>query len=266
MKPTKPMYTVKQLSNLAGVSVRTLHYYDEIGLLKPSSVEANGYRRYTDESLFRLQQILFYREMDLDLMKIKQIMEARDFDLVSALQSHRQTLQDKMDRLQTLIKTVDTTIMHLIGEVNMSKKKIFEGFSEEKQKQYEKEAMQQYGETNVKQSIKLWNSYSDERKAEIMQEGSTVYTDIVANMSKGPESPEIQAMLVRWHQHLRYFYEPSLEVLRGLGNGYNEHPDFNATFTAIHPDLPAFLQKAITHYVDVLEIEWLERELAILEE
>jgi DNA-binding transcriptional MerR regulator len=130
------MYTVKQLSNLAGVSVRTLHYYDEIGLLKPSSVGANGYRRYTDESLFRLQQILFYREMDLDLMKIKQIMEAKDFDLVSALQSHRQTLQDKMDRLQTLIKTVDTTIMHLIGEVNMSKKKIFEGFSEEKQKQY----------------------------------------------------------------------------------------------------------------------------------
>jgi DNA-binding transcriptional MerR regulator len=260
------MYTVKQLSNLAGISVRTLHYYDEIGLLKPSSVGANGYRYYTDESLFRLQQILFYREMDLDLMKIREIIEAREFDLVSALQSHRRTLQEKMDRLQTLIKTVDTTIMHLIGEVNMSRKKIFEGFSEEKQKQYEKEAMQQYGEDNVKQSIKLWNSYTDEQKEKVKQEGGAVYNDIVANMSHGPESPEVQAILVRWHQHLRYFYEPSLEVLRGLGNGYNEHPDFNATFTAIHPDLPAFLQKAITHYVEVLEIEWLERELAILEE
>jgi DNA-binding transcriptional MerR regulator len=260
------MYTVKQLSNLAGVSVRTLHYYDEIGLLKPSSVGANGYRYYTDESLFRLQQILFYREMDVDLMKIREIIKAREFDLVSALQSHRQTLQEKMERLQTLIKTVDTTITHLIGEVNMSKKKIFEGFSEEKQKQYEKEAIQQYGEDNVKQSIKLWNSYTDEQKEKVKQEGSAVYNDIVANMSHGPESPEVQAILVRWHQHLRYFYEPSLEVLRGLGNGYNEQPDFNATFTAIHPDLPAFLQKAITHYVDVLEIEWLERELAILEE
>jgi DNA-binding transcriptional MerR regulator len=260
------MYTVKQLSNLAGVSVRTLHYYDEIGLLKPSSVGSNGYRYYTDESLFRLQQILFYREMDLDLMKIKMIIEAKEFDLVSALQSHRQTLQEKMDRLQTLIKTVDTTIMHLIGEVNMSKKKIFEGFSEEKQKQYEKEAIQQYGEDNVRQSYKLWNSYTEEQKEKVKQEGGAVYNDLVANMSHGPESPEVQAILVRWHQHLRYFYEPSLEVLRGLGNGYNEHPDFNATFTAIHPDLPAFLQKAITHYVDVLEIEWLERELAILEE
>lgn len=72
-------------------------------------------------------------------------------------------------------------------------------------------------------------------------------------MSKVPQSPDAQQILVRWHQHLRYFYEPSLEVLRGLGNNYNENPDFNATFTAIHPDLPAFLQKAIHHYVDVLE-------------
>ncbi len=79
-------------------------------------------------------------------------------------------------------------------------------------------------------------------------------------------SPQLITRPLRWHQHLRYFYEPSLEVLRGLGNAYHDHPDFNATFTAMHPDLPAFLQKAITHYVDVLEIEALERELAILEE
>jgi len=260
------MYTVKQLSNLAGVSVRTLHYYDEIGLLKPSSVGKNGYRYYTDEALFRLQQILFFREMDLDLPQIKQILEGRDFDLVTALQSHRHSLQEKMDRLQTLISTVDTTIMHLVGEVNMSKKKIFEGFSEEKQKQYEQEAMQRWGEANVKKSIKLWSSYTEQQKEQIKQEGGAVYTDLVNSMRQGSESPEVQAILVRWHQHLRYFYEPSLEVLRGLGNAYNDHPDFNATFTAMHPDLPAFLQKAITHYVDVLEIEELERELAILEE
>ena len=103
------MYTVKQLSNLAGVSVRTLHYYDEIGLLKPSSVGKNGYRYYTDEALFRLQQILFFREMDLDLPQIKQILEGRDFDLVTALQSHRHSLQEKMDRLQTLIRKPSRT-------------------------------------------------------------------------------------------------------------------------------------------------------------
>lgn len=260
------MHTVKQLSTLAGVSVRTLHYYDEIGLLKPSSVGRNGYRYYDNQALFRLQQILFYRELDLDLPQIKAILDGRDFDLVTALQKHRQALRARIERLQTLVQTVDTTILHLVGEVNMSKKKIFEGFSEAKQKQYEQEAMRQWGEANVKESIQLWNSYSRQRQAEIMQEGSQIYQDLVTHMSFGPHSPEVQALLLRWHQHLRYFYEPTLEVLRGLGNAYNEHPDFNATFTALHPDLPPFLQQAITHYVDVLETEWLERELGILKE
>ncbi len=264
MKESGP-YTVKQLSELAGVSVRTLHYYDEIGLLRPALVGTNHYRYYTDEALFRLQQIMFYRELGLELAQIKGILDDRNFDLVSALQTHRQTLQEKIERLNTLIQTVDTTIMHLIGEVNMSKKKIFEGFSEEKQKQYEEEATKLWGD-NVKETAKLWNSYSEEKKTAIMAEGSAVYMDIVANMGKGPKSQEIQTLLVRWHDHLRYFYEPSIETLGGLGEMYHDHPDFNATFTAIHPALPGFLKQAIAHYVDVLETRWLERELGILEE
>jgi len=259
------MYTVKKLAELAGVSVRTLHYYDEIGLLKPTSVGENGYRYYTDESLFRLQQILFYRELDLDLMLIKNVIEAKNFDLVTALQSHRHILQERIERLKTLINTVDTTIMHLVGEVAMSKKKIFEGFSSEKQQLYEEEATKLWGD-KVKESAQYWNSYSEEKKQAIMQEGSAIYADIVANMSKGPESPEVQAILVRWHQHLRYFYEPSLEVLGGLGDMYYDHPDFNATFTAIDPALPAFLKKSIAIYVDELETQWLEKELGILRE
>jgi DNA-binding transcriptional MerR regulator len=258
-------YTVKQLAELAGITSRTLHHYDEIGLLKPASVGENNYRYYDEQSLFRLQQILFYREMDLDLVQIKKILDDKNFDLVSALQKHRVSLQGESVRLKKLIQTIDNTILHLVGEVNMSKKKIFEGFSEEKQKEYEKQAIENWGD-GVKESIKLWNSYSEEEKQRIHAEGGAVYTDIVAIMDKGPESPEIQAILPRWHQHLRYFYEPSLEVLRALGNGYNESPDFNATFTAIHPDLPAFLQKAINIYVDKLEMEWLESELGILEE
>jgi DNA-binding transcriptional MerR regulator len=259
------MYTVKQMASLANVSVRTLHYYDEIGLLEPFSVGDNGYRTYSDKEVLRLQQILLYREMDLELAQVKAILDDEAFDSVSALQQHRQSLQEKIERLQTLIKTVDATILHLVGEVNMSKKKIFEGFSAEKQKQYEADARNLWGD-GVTHSIKLWNSYSEQRKEEIMQEGGAIYTDLAAKMELGPESPEIQAMLVRWHQHLRYFYEPSLEVLRGLGEMYHDHPDFNATFTAIHPDLPAFLKKAIICYVDELEMQWLERELAILEE
>ena len=146
----------------------------------------------------------------------------------------------------------------------MSKKNIFEGFSAEKEKQYEKEAVENWGETAV-QSINLWNSYSDERKEEIMQEGSAIYMEIAAGMDNGADSPEIQALLVRWHQHIRCFYEPSIETLGGLGNMYYDHPDFNATFTEIHPDLPAFLKKAIAIYVHELETNWLERELGIVE-
>jgi hypothetical protein len=112
----------------------------------------------------------------------------------------------------------------------------------------------------------LWNNYSEERKAEIMLEGGNIYQAIAANMDKGAASPEIQALLARWHEHLRYFYEPAIETLEGLGNMYYDHPDFNATFTRIDPRLPGFLKEAIAHYVDVLETKWLERELGILEE
>jgi MerR family transcriptional regulator, thiopeptide resistance regulator len=251
------VYTVKELADLAGVSVRTLHYYDEIDLLKPSVVGENSYRYYDEAALLRLQQILFYREMDLGLLQIREILNDPSFDLVTALRTHRQTLQDKIARLQNLMNTVDATIMHLVGEMDMGKKRLFEGFSEEKQKQYEKEIRddKRYDQKLVDQSIKLWNSYTDEDKARIQEEGGQVYLDLVALIEKGhkPDSPEVQAILPRWHQHLRYFYEPNTDVLRGLGDHYNGHPDFIAFFQKIHPNLPEFLQQAINVYVDELE-------------
>jgi hypothetical protein len=142
----------------------------------------------------------------------------------------------------------------------MSNQHIFEGFNEEKQKQYEVEAKGQWGDS-VTQSVKLWNSYSEERQEEIKQESGAIYSELAANMGLGVESVEVQALLGQWHEHMRNFYEPSFERLRGLGGMYYDHPDFNATFTAFHPDLPAFLHKAIAHYVDGLETVWLEREL-----
>lgn len=247
------MYTVKQLSDLAGVSIRTLHYYDEIGLLKPSAIGENGYRYYGEEALLRLQQILFYRELDLGLLQIKEIIDSPEFDLVSALQSHRLALQDRINRLQGLIQTIDSTILNVVGEVNMSKKQLFAGFSEEKQREYEQEAMRLYDQETVRQSIKRWKNYTPQEKERIKQEGVEIYNDFVAAMDNGPGSAETQQIVARWHQHLRYFYEPSLETLRGLGQHYNEHPDFRATFQQFHPDLPAFLQQAISHYCDTLE-------------
>jgi DNA-binding transcriptional MerR regulator len=257
-------YTVKQLAELADVTPRTLHHYDQIGLLKPAKVGENNYRYYDESSLFRLQQILFYREMGMNLEQIKKMLKGKDFDLVSALQTHRMRLQTEKHRLERLIKTVDASILHLVGEVKMSEKKIFEGFDKQ-QEEYEKQAVENWGE-GAKESIKLWNSYSQAEQQRIMAEGGQVYQDIIALMPNGPQSAEVQAALGRWHQHLRHFYEPTFDILRGLGNGYKEHPDFNATFTAMHPDLPAFLREAINHYVDTLETEWLEKELGVLKE
>lgn len=246
------MYTVKQLSELAGVSIRTLHYYDEIELLKPSAVGDNGYRYYDEDAVYRLQQILFFREMDLGLLQIKDIVDSPDFDLVAALNQHRDALQAKIDRLQNLIQTVDSTIMHLVGEVEMSKKQLFTAFNEEEEKRYAQEAAEAYGEERVRESYKRWNSYSQQQKQQIGEEGNAVYADLVEAMPKGADSPEVQAILARWHQHLRYFYEPTPEILRGLGQLYNSHPDFIANFQKIHPDLPAFLEQAIAVYCERL--------------
>jgi MerR family transcriptional regulator, thiopeptide resistance regulator len=258
------MYTVKQLSELAEVSVRTLHYYDEIDLLKPSQVGANSYRYYDDDALLRLQQILFYREIGFELIQIKAILDSPDFDVVTALRSHRKVLQEKITRLKNLVRTVDSTIMDTTGEVKMSKKRMFEAFSEEKQKEYEREARLEYGPENVNESIKRWNSYSQQQRDAIMEEGSQIYLDIVAAIEANiePTSNHVQAILDRWQKHLRYFYEPNLDILRGLGELYNTNPDFIANFQKMHEDLPQYLQNAIAHYVDELETAEIERMLA----
>lgn len=250
IQSTKTTYTVKQLAELAGVSVRTLHYYDEIGLLKPSSVGDNGYRYYEEEAVFRLQQILFFREMELGLLQIKEIVDRPGFDLMTALVTHRAALQDKMARLQTLVYTIDQTLAHLTGEVTMSKHKLFEGFTEEEQKRYEQEASAKYGAEIVQASTKLWKSYSKEKQAAILNESQVIYQEMIAAMGQGAASATVQAIVARWHQHLRYFYEPTPEILRGLGHHYNNDLAFHANFADLHPDLPAFLEQAITHYCD----------------
>ena len=148
------MFTVKQLSKLAGVTPRTLHHYDDIGLLKPSRVGDNGYRYYGEEALLRLQQILFYRELDIRLDDIKKIIGRRDFDVLSALQSHKDALNKQVARLNLLINTVDNTINHLKGNNIMSEKAYFEGFSEEEQEKYALEAEQMYDPETVRESLR----------------------------------------------------------------------------------------------------------------
>src|ERR1700757_1262253 len=123
-------YTVKQVAALSGVSVRTLHFYDGTGLLKPAYVGTNGYRFYREPQLLTLQQILFYRELGFELKQIKRILDRADFEKIAALQAHRKVLQRNLARTRTLIETIDKTIKHLKGTKKMKKEEeLFMGFS-----------------------------------------------------------------------------------------------------------------------------------------
>ena len=243
------MFTVKQLSKLAGVTPRTLRHYDAIGLLKPSRIGDNGYRYYGEESLLRLQQILFYRELDMPLDEIKQIMGRRDFDVLGALQSHRQALREQVARLNRLIQTVDNTIDHLKGNQTMSDKAYFEGFSEEQQEKYALEAEGLYDPETVRESNRKWKAYPAARKETILAEGRTIYTDMIAAMPKGPESSEAQAIVERWRRHIEYFWTPNEEQLPGLAQSYVDDPRFRANFDKMHSELAVFMYKAVKVYV-----------------
>jgi len=122
-------YTVKQLAVMSGVTVRTLHFYDEMALLKPAYTKANGYRIYEEPQLLMLQQILFYRELGFELKRINEILSQRKFEKLAALKSHRQVLQKKVTRTRTLIETIDKTISHLKGTKKMKSEELFKGFS-----------------------------------------------------------------------------------------------------------------------------------------
>lgn len=249
------MVTVKQLSRLAGVTPRTLHYYDQIGLLAPETRAANGYRYYGDDALLRLQQILFYRELGLELDEIKQILARPDFDLLTALEQHRQALEKRVRRLERLIRTVDDTILHLKGQKDMSKKGLFAAFSEEQQEEYARQAEKLYDPQIVRDSNRRWKAYSAEEKQAILDEGNAIYTDLVAAMPKGASAPEAQAIIARWRRHMDTFWTPSLDQLVGLAEMYAASPDFKANFDKIHPDLAAFIGQAVRIYVERHEEE-----------
>ena len=163
-------YTVKQLSSLAGVSVRTLHFYDEIGLLAPTRVGDNGYRYYGEPAVLRLQQILLYKELGLSLDAIADVIDQPDFEGVRALESHRQALTRRLSRLRRLMATVDRTLAHLQGDTTMDTKELFTGFSDDEQAKFEQEAEALWGKS-VRESSRKWKATSPARTAAVLAEG-----------------------------------------------------------------------------------------------
>lgn len=159
-------YTIKKLAEMAGISTRTLRYYDEIGLLKPCRINSSGYRIYGEKEVDKLQQILLYRSMDIKLEEIQNIISNPDFDICQSLIEHRNNLISKRDQLDQLILTVEKTIEYKKGEIIMSNKEKFEGLKkaglEENERKYGKEIRDKYGNETVEASNKKFMNMSEE--------------------------------------------------------------------------------------------------------
>jgi DNA-binding transcriptional MerR regulator len=249
-------FKVKEVAGLVGVSVRTLHHYDQIGLLKPESVSPAGYRLYTDRNLERLQQILFFKEIGFDLHEIKEVLDSPGFDRRNALYTHRELLLEKKNRLEEIIRTVEKTIDAMEGEMVMDTKEMFSGFDmgeiEKHQAQYAEEAKQKYENSDAYQeSMKKTAKYTKEDWAKIMADVNRIYQRIAALMDKGPADPEVQKAVGEWRRHItENFYNCTLEIFRGLGELYVEDRRFTENIDKVKPGLAAFLREAMCVYCD----------------
>jgi DNA-binding transcriptional MerR regulator len=243
-------YTIKEIANLAGVTTRTMRYYDEIGLLSPAETGDNGYRYYDQGSLLQLQQILFFRELDVPLKDIQLIMSRPDFNLLYALEKHRSSLQTRAKRLDKLIDTVDQTIATIKGEWIMNAKDYFEGFDES---QYEEEARKRWGDTpQYAQSQKRWASYSKEQKDAIKAEGGRLTVRMVSeDPNASPDDPDVQAAVGEYYDYInKYFYTCEVGFLRGLADMWVEDPRFAVNYERVREGGAAFVREAVHIYCD----------------
>lgn len=247
-------YTVKQLAKIAGVSVRTLHFYDEAGLLKPSSIERNGYRKYEEKELLLLQQILFFKELDFSLGDIKKMITARNFDMVASLQDHKQLIELKKKRLTGLLKTIDKTITKLTKKKMMNDEELYDAFSDEEQKKYQEEAKQRWGNTKAyKQSQERTKNWTKEDYARVKKAAEEFMKRVVAVSDKPIASKEVQAIIREWRQGIDQFYDTTLEMCRNLGEMYVADPRFTKYYDKHKPGLAVFMRDAINYYCDHAE-------------
>lgn len=246
-------YTVQQVGSLAGVSVRTLHYYDEIGLLKPSFVQSNGYRFYEEPQLLQLQQILFFRELEFPLEKIKLIMQSPDYNATAALTDQKNLLELKKQRVERLLHTITQTIDVLKGGETMSDDKKFSAFNDPTYQKHKDEVQARWGTTDAyKQSMERVGKLSSDELKKVQAEGEDIARTTAELMEKGfsATSPEVQKQVDRFYQHLHNFYDPSYELFKGLGQMYVDDPRFTKVYEDRAKGFAAFMRDAMVHYAD----------------
>jgi DNA-binding transcriptional MerR regulator len=245
-------HTVKAVAELAGISVRTLHHYDEIGLLKPAQVSASGYRLYTEGDLERLQQVLFFKELGFGLHEIKEIIDRPGFDRKRALLEHKQLLLERQERIGRLLQSVDRTLEAMERGIRMAEKDMFNGFDQSK---YEEEARQRWGHSEeYRQSAERTKKYTKADWTKMQEESGAIYQGLASVMDRDPADPQVQELIRQWHEHINtYFYQCSTEVFRGLGDMYVADERFTQNIDKYATGLAAFMKTAIHVYCDRLE-------------
>lgn len=247
-------YTVQSLGRLAGVSTRTLRYYDEIGLLKPARINSSGYRIYGEKEVNRLQQIMFYRELDMPLEEIKEILSSPDFDALSALKHHEEKLINKRRQLDMLISTVNKTIMATEGRTTMSNKEKFQGFKdrliEDNEKKYGKEIREKYGEETVEKSNKLFKNMTEDNYAKMEALGEEIIATLKEAYAIGDPAGELAQKVADMHRQWLGFTWPSYskEAHAGLAEMYVADQRFTAYYDRACEGATKFLRDAIIVY------------------
>ena len=242
-------YTVRQLADLAGVSVRSLHHYDHLGLLRPSTRTEAGYRLYRKPDLLRLQQILFFKELDFAMSEIREILDDPAFDVIEALRQHRQLLIGKSERMSQLLRTIDQTIANLTEDtMPLTDGELYEGFTPEQVARYEREVDEMYDPDLVRESRRRVRSMSKQEWEALKAEGHTATQAIAAVADMAPGAPEVQRLIARHHAWIERFYPASAEVYEGLGELYAQHEDFRKFYDAYRSGLADFMRDAMAVY------------------
>jgi len=247
-------YTVHQLAKLAGVTGRTLRYYDEIGILKPARISSSGYRIYGKSEVDKLQQILFYKELEVDLDTIKKIVNSPSFDEISALKEHREKLLTKRKQLDALIANVEKTLAAKEGRIDMSDKEKFEGFKQqmidENERKYGKEIREKYGEEKVEKSYQKIKNMTEEQYEEVKRLGEEVLDTLNEAYLTGDPASELAQKAADLHrQWLCYFWDSyTKEAHAGVAQMYVDDERFAAYYDRKHPGAAKFLRDAIHIY------------------
>lgn len=241
---------VKEVAELVGVSVRTLHYYDEIGLLTPDSTTESGYRLYSDDNLDTLQQILFFRELGFSLKEIKRILGSPSFNRQEALIMHRKMLRKKRDQLDKMLGTIDKTIKHLKGELEMANEEKFRGF-DFSHNPYEEEARKIWGDKTVDDSNTKMAGMSEDKQRALVEEMESIYRRLATLRHGPPESDEAQAAIKAWYDLLNAnFSTYSPETFKTLGQMYVDDERFTESIDRFGKGLAVFMRNAMAVFAD----------------